>query len=350
MKIGFCTQPLSDLNNLRGVGVYTKNLKNAINSLEFADFELVEFTKDIPKSLDLIHYPFFDPFFLTLPIYKKHKTIVTIHDLMPIIFRRYFPSGLKGEIKWQIQKISLMGVEAIITDSKNSQKDIAKITGFSPDRIFPIHLAAGSDLKPADSDKKLQVVMNKYSLPQDYILYVGDVNWNKNVLGLLESMAMIIKKHPGLKLVFVGKTFLNNEIKEVSKIKQIATENNLTDCIRYLGFVDQKDLYTVYSLAKVTVLPSFYEGFGLPVLEALHCGCPVACANTSCLKEVGGDAVLYFDPYSTKEIANAVLTILNYSFSQRLSVSQKGQEWEKNFHWRKTAQETLNVYKKVFYD
>src|SRR4030066_391797 len=130
MKIALDISPLGSRHKFRGTGSYTQSLKNALIKY-FPQYEYISFIK-LPKkfkSADLIHFPYFDPFFLTLPMMRKLPTVVTVHDLIPLLFPQNFPAGFKGKIKWQIQKNILKRVNAVITDSESSKKDIVRLTG-----------------------------------------------------------------------------------------------------------------------------------------------------------------------------------------------------------------------------
>src|SRR5579872_4567433 len=127
MKVAFGTSPLTNDNKFRGSGYYVENLKNSIlkydKDIEYSFFNRIE---DIPDNIDLVHFPYFDPFFLTLPKFKKTKTIVTVYDLIPLIYPKFFPSGLKGKLRWMLQKKRLTNIDNIITISNASKKDLIK--------------------------------------------------------------------------------------------------------------------------------------------------------------------------------------------------------------------------------
>ncbi len=367
MKLAFNTTSLHNDNINRGTGTYTNLLLETLNKNKPSSLEIIEFTKEAPKETDIIHYPFFDPFFLTLPLIKSKPTVVTVHDLIPLKFPDKFPRGIRGEIKWQIQKYSLLQSQAIITDSKSSASDISSITGFAKDKIYTIPLAANKIYKQITDKAKLDSIKNKYKLPDNFILYVGDVNWNKNIKGLLGALEKIVTRHSGeeqsddsriknrfwtsqndeIKLVLVGKSFLNTTLPEVVDINKLIEQLDISSSVIKLGFVTEDDLAVIYNLAKVYVQPSFYEGFGLPVLEALSCSCSVTCSSTSSLPEVGGDAVLYFDPNNTEDMAEKISTILNYDTMTYHSRVKQGLAQAQKFSWEKTAQETIKVYEKI---
>src|SRR3989338_682568 len=152
MKIAVDVSPLSKSYNLlhkvRGTGFYIENLKRSLLSY-FPENEYIFFVRgeNIPKDVDLVHYPYFEPFFLTLPLKKTHKTVVTVHDLTPLVFKDKFPSGIKGGVRWAVQKRLLQMADAVITDSISSKKDIEKFTKISPSKIHVVYLAADEKFK-----------------------------------------------------------------------------------------------------------------------------------------------------------------------------------------------------------
>lgn len=345
MIIGIDISPLKTGHQFRGTGSYTDNLTQALKKYDPEnDYKFFTLQEKLPANLDLIHYPYFEPFFLTLPLKKLLPTIVTIHDLTPLVFPNHFPRGVKGEIKWQIQKRSLKGVAAVIVDSKNSQKDVTKYTSIPEEKIFVVYLAAGEEFRQLKPEELIKIKI-KYSLPEKFVLYIGDATWNKNVPGLVRAIQKI-----NLPLVLIGKKLAesdfdrrnpwNNDLLKVEKLTYGDKK------IFKLGFIPQEDLVGIYNLATVCVQPSFYEGFGLPVLEAMSCGCPVITSKGGSLPEVAGDAAFYIDPYDIDDMANGVGEIyFNTPVQERFR--KVGFLQAKKFSWKKTAEETVKVYKQV---
>jgi len=368
MKVAIDILPLKNANRYRGVGTYTNQLVESLKSLNIPNFsfQLIE-GGGITKDCDLIHYPFFDPFFLTLPLKKTKPTVVTIHDVIPLVFPEHFPAGIRGTIKFQIQKFSLRNVKAIITDSENSKNDLFKYLNYPKEKIFMVPLAPAEDFKVIKDKNLLKKIKERCQLPENFILYVGDVNYNKNVSGLIRAFAQIEHRTENiehrLKLVLVGKAFLDENLKETKAILQSiknlslrsrtlfltgARNNSLKfnkEVIR-LGWVPQEDLVGIYNLATVYCQPSFYEGFGLPVLEAMACGCPVVAANTSSLPEIYGEAAVRIDPYDINNMAEGIRKVIGDKVI-RNTLRKKGLKWVKNFSWDKVARKTYEVYQKV---
>ncbi len=347
MKIAIDISPLTSGHKVRGVGFYLENLKNSLLKY-FPDNDYVFFAagEKLPSKLNIIHFPYFEPFFLALPLYKKYKTVVTVHDLTPIVFPDAFPAGIKGRIKWQMQRFALRQTRRIITDSENSKKDIIKHVGAKPEKIDVVYLAAGEEFKVTKlSEQQKSKLRKKYGLPEEFALYVGDVTWNKNLPRLLDAMELT--KIP---LVMIGKNLVNKDYDrlnpwnhDLNRVNELSKDNK--NIVR-LGFVDTKDLVSIYNMASVFVMPSIYEGFGLPILEAMACGCPVVTTHGGSLREVAADAALIVDEYDLKSIASGVRKVFD-SQSLQNELRKKGFENASKFSWKKTAKQTNEVYKKA---
>ncbi len=183
MKIAIDVSPLESGHAIRGVGFYLSNLKKSLLHY-YPENEYVFFKADqsLDESVDLVHYPYFDPFSLTLPFFKKNKTVVTVHDLIPIIFPKHFSAGIKGNLRWHIQKYMLAQTDGIIAISETTKKDILKITEIDKNKIAVTYLAAGDEFHGIRNQESIiKEVKSKYNLPEKFALYVGDVTWNKNI-------------------------------------------------------------------------------------------------------------------------------------------------------------------------
>lgn len=349
MKIGFNISPLTNENNVRGVGVYTKNLLE--NLKKDKKIEVIEFTDKLNQKVDLIHYPWFDLFFNTLPIKKICPTVVTIHDVMPLVFSKFYPTGVKGKIKLQLQKLSLKSCSAIITDSQTSKSDIHKFLKIPQQEISVIALAADKKFKKLSSKQKLQV-KRKLNLPDKFLLYVGDVNFVKNTPFLIREFLKLRTNNQfaDISLVLIGKSFTKKiesfhpELKSLIETKKLIDEEG--EKIEALGYLETDDLVGVYNLATAYIQPSLYEGFGLPILEAMAAGCPVISSESGSLKEVGKDAVIYFNPVADGELSSAIVKLLS-SDTLRKELINRGLERAKDYSWEETTKQTIEVYAKV---
>ncbi len=349
MNIAIDVSPLKSGNFLqhrvRGTGFYVENLKNSLLKY-FPDNNYTFFSnkEKLPNNIDLVHYPYFEPFFLTLPFSYKHKTIITIHDLTPLVFPSFFPKGLKGNIKWQIQKLRAGKADAIITDSQSSKRDIIKFTGISKDKIDVVYLAAEDVFKPETNMLLRRRMRVKYKLPQKFVLYVGDVTWNKNLPRLVAAT-----QKNNIPLVMVGGALINKDVdlnnpwnKDLVQVRKLTNDDK--NIIR-LGFISKEELVLIYNMAYVFVMPSLYEGFGLPILEAMKCGCPVVTSKEGSIPEVAGDAGLYVNAYDINDIALGIITMYQ-SEKIRKEYSLRGLTQAKKFSWKKTATETIKTYEK----
>lgn len=342
MEIAIDITPLYNRHKMRGTGAYTRLLIEALQKYENQNtYTFFTRGQNVSKTAALVHYPYFDPFFLTLPWLKPKPTVVTVHDLIPLVYPAQFPPGLRGKFKWQIQRWSLTGATMIIADSLASAKDIKNLVKVSQTKLRVIYLAPGKIFKKITQSEALNKIHKKYNLPTGYILYVGDLNWNKNIEGLVRAIAVLRAK-----LVLVGKTFLDLQTHETRQLNYLIRSLNLEDRVLRVGFVPEEDLVGMYNLASVYVQPSFIEGFGLPVLEAMACGCPTVVANIASLAEIAGPSLL-INPYDFKELARAINKILNYSSSERNDFLRKCLAWSAKFSWKKTAKATAEVYEKV---
>lgn len=348
MRIAFDITPLESGHRLRGVGAYTRLLFDALHDFQgIHDFVFFHHGEQIPPDADLVHYPYFDPFFLTLPLIRSKPTVVTVHDLIPIGFPEHFLRGIRGQAKWLIQRQSLRGVNAVITDSLASKKDIINFTGIHRDKIHVVYLAAAKIFRPIKEMETLASIRNKYSLPRRFVLYVGDVNWNKNIPSLIRAFSKLNQsQEERIALVLVGQAFTDDQLRETLEINSLIDHLNLNHEVHKLGLVADVDLAAIYSLATVYVQPSFAEGFGLPVLEALSCACPVVSSNASSLAEIAGPAIKT-NPYSTGDLTQKIEAALNMTKVKRLQLIDKGLEWVKRFTLEKTIKDTIKVYEKV---
>lgn len=343
MKIALVNPPIAGHVG-RGTGVYTQSLFDSICKNKDIEISQVN-TRDDFRKFDLVHFPYFDPFFLTLPLLRNYKNIVTVHDLIPIAFPDFFPKGIRGKVKWQIQKLSLERSDAILTDSIASKKDIEKFTSIKPEKIHVIPLGVGEEFKIVKSEKVLDIVKQKFNLPDNFILHAGDVNPNKNILGLIRAFYLLTKSFKNLSLVLTGKGFAVDTV-QLREINNLITDLELGDSILKLGFISTDELAVLYNLAKVYIQPSFAEGFGLPVLEAMACGCPTVVSNITSLTELTENASVLFDPNKDDEIAKGIFEILN-NRDKKDKIVKKGLERVKDFSWDKCARETIKIYRSV---
>lgn len=352
MKVAVNVFPLHSAHKGRGIGYYTRNLLK--NLQKDQELEILEFSKlSQLKAVDVIHYPWFDFFFHTLPIRKRFPTVVTVHDTTPLIFPRHYPVGIRGKINFLLQKISLRGCKFIISDSESSKKDIIKYFKINEKKIKVVPLSADTRFKQLP-DTDLLRIKRKYHLPDKFLLYVGDVNWVKNLPFLIRGFKELLEsEHKSLGLVLVGGVFLKDvanidhpELESLKRVNRMILEYNLKDRVLKPGYIDDEELAAFYNLATIYVQPSFYEGFGLSLLQAFSCGTPVVSSDRGSLKEVGGNAAVYFDPTNLSRFKLIVSEILKDK-SLQTKLSNLGLKQASKFSWEKTVQKTKLVYEKA---
>ncbi len=343
MKIGIDISPLFSGHKVRGVGSYVSLLKENIEKFDPKN-SYTFFKGKAPEELDVVHYPYFDPFFPVMPFQKRTKTVVTVHDLIPIKFKKYFPSGIKGALRWQYNKRLLKSADRIIVDSVASKNDVIDLVGVKKELIDVVYLGVDSIYKKMSvSENDRSLISGKYDLPKNFFLYVGDVTWNKNLPRIIESA-----KKADVHLLLVGKALVGKNFERDNpwnrdKVKVVDLIERDTK-ISALGFVSDEDLLTLYNLAEGLLMPSLYEGFGLPVLEAMSTGCPVITSRLGSLPEVGGDAVLYTDAESIDSIAQEIDNLyLNKKLQNELS--EKGLERARKFSVERMMKNIARCYR-----
>lgn len=331
-------------HNLRGTGVYTTCLYQTLTQRNDLSVGLVPYGGEL-KGYDVVHYPYFDPFYLTLPLIKTKPTIVTVHDLIPFRFPRFFPKGIRGNLKWKTQQLSLLGAKALITDSFFSKSDIESYTSFPSHRIHVVPLGVSADFFQLKEENVKMKIRKKYNLPEQFCLFVGDVNYNKNVPELLIIFHKLLEKLPDLHLVLVGKGFLA-DTPELNRILKLIDQLEMKERVYRLHELQIADLRGIYNLAAVYIQPSLAEGFGLTVLEAMACGCPVIVNNFSSLSEIVTDMNSLVNIHNHKEVVGKVSKILD-SKEIRTEMIKQGIDECKKYTWEKCAEKTSEIYKQV---
>ncbi|MDP2873691.1 MAG: glycosyltransferase family 1 protein [bacterium] len=291
---------------------------------------------------DLVHFPHFN-----VPLLYFGKYVVTIHDLVKHEWHQQSSttkSPLIYFLKHQVYKV-VMGLAVrratkIIVPSLFVKQKLISYFHLNPDKIA-VTYEAGSLAEEAslsEEERKKALTSGKYNLPKPFILYVGNAYPYKNLPTLFAAVKLVNEKRP-LQLAVVGArgVFLD-------RLRKEAEEQGSLPFLNFLGYVSDSDLANLYQEATAFVLPSFSEGFGLTVVEAMGLSCPVIAANASCLPEVCDDAALYFNPWEPKDLAEKILQVLDDSFLAN-DLREKGRKRFATFSWKKMAEETLIVYK-----
>ena len=274
---------------------------------------------------------------LLMPL-RRVPSVLTVHDL---IFH-LFPQHHKRLNYWYLSKAMPLfcdRADAIIAVSEASKRDIVRCYGVPGHKVTVVHEAAAPHFRPP-SAASVEAARRRYGLPEQYILHVGTIEPRKNLVRLVDAVRQVRARLPAIGLVVVGKRgWLYRDF-----FQQLA--DLPPEAVTVPGYVPDEDLPSVYGGAALCAVPSLYEGFGLPILEAMACGTPVACSRTSSLPEIGGEAPAYFDPTDTDAMAEAMRRVLMDQQLQR-EMSEIGLAQAARFSWERAAQETMKVYDRV---
>ena len=322
---------------------------SGLDILEESEFKLIEHYREfywqevfIPEALvkeniSLYHVPQNG---IGLPKAKVSKYVVTIHDLIPYVYPETTGKGYLKKFLGEMPYI-IDNSDQIITVSEWSKNDIIRFFNVPEERITVIYEAAEPHFMPLDKSKAKAFLAKKYGITKPFLLYLGGYSPRKNVAGLINAFAKIAAEDPEIVLCLPGKRDKEQENSEI-----LVEALNLEDRIKFIGFVPNEDLPLLYSAAEIFIYPSFYEGFGLPPLEAMACGTAVLCSDTSCLPEISGKDGVYFSPYNTIEMAEKIWKVLKNE-DLRLKLAKQGLKHSQKFSWEKAARETIAVYNKV---
>ncbi|MBN1935679.1 MAG: glycosyltransferase family 4 protein [Anaerolineae bacterium] len=287
------------------------------------------------RNIDIIHWTDFIP-----PLYNRRPSVITVHDLAFLLYPHFLTrdsAKYYGLIDQAVRR-----ADHIIAVSEATKRDLVRLTGTPPKKITVIYEAAESIYFPVQDRDALDDICNKHCLPEQYILFVGTVEPRKNLKTLVRAFDMLRSNYKAeAHLVIAGKPGWLYE-----DVDQLVEELGLQNKIHFLGRVPTADLPLLYNAAQMLVLPSFYEGFGLPPLEAMACGIPVIVSNTSAMPEVVGDAALRVEPGDVEGFAVAMNRLLSET-DLRADMVDKGRKRAKRFSWDRAAQETLEVYQKL---
>ncbi len=282
--------------------------------------------------IDLFH----SPNFILPPTRQSTKTLLTVHDLS---FIRY-PQGAVGKLRRWLEKVvprSLARAHHVLADSESTKQDLIDIFSTPADQITVIGAGVEPRFQPITDTPILDAVAQRYLLPKKFILGLGTLEPRKNFTGLIDAFSQSKVQETHHLVIAGGKGWLYDDI-------FAAAENSpVTGRIHLIGFVADDDLPALYSLADVFAFPSHYEGFGIPVIEAMACGTPVVCANNSSLPEVAGQSAVQVTATDTTELSDAIYC-LAIDNSLRESATGKGFEQAKTFNWRVAAHRLLDVY------
>jgi glycosyltransferase involved in cell wall biosynthesis len=288
---------------------------------------------------DLIHVQY------TAPLLARTPIVVTVHDVSFIEHPEYFTAIRRSQLRLTVGQ-TVKRAARILTVSEFSRDAILRAYNIAPAKIRVIPNAANPEFRVIGRERAQKAVSERLHFDNPFIFSVGDLQPRKNQIGLIAAFSKLIAECPHLKhhLVLTGK-----ETWFTPKVIEAARSCGFASRIHFTGFVSDPDLLELYNACDCFVFPSFYEGFGLPILEAMACGRAVACSNTSSMPEVADGAGLLFDPHQTGEITRALKDILLDS-ELRGRLERLGMQRAAGFTWKKSARATLDVYKEVVND
>ena len=291
------------------------------------------------EKFDLIHYPHFNS-----PIFFTKRSICTIHDLTPFYF-----DGHRMKSPWRrwahrlVFRSTIAKASTILTVSEATKEELIKKFNVPKNKIRVTYEGVDERFKVIDNNVIIKEALDKYGITSPFILYVGAWRNHKNLERLVEAFDLIKEKHPSeLQLVLAG-----TEDPNYPNIRQKINLAKFKHDIITPGYIESQDLPLLYNAAKMFVLPSFIEGFGLVAIEAQKCGCPVIASNTTSLPEVLGDSALFFNPENTLDLAEQIRVLLNVT-TKAEELRQLGLQNVARFSWEQLARETYQSYQKIF--
>lgn len=275
---------------------------------------------------------------LPLNIRKSRiKSIVTIHDLIFLRFPQYYHLIDRKIYTYKFRK-ACENADKIIAISECTKRDIIRYFDISEDKIEVVYQGCDTSFTHAVPDEKKREIRSKYQLPEHYILNVGSIEERKNILAAVQALPML---SADIHLVIVGRRTDYTE-----KVEQYIKKNKLTERVHIISNVPFDDLPAFYQSAEIFVYPSRFEGFGIPIIEALYSGIPVVAATGSCLEEAGGPESIYVNPDDIAGMADAFKQIYSNS-DKRKNMVEKGREFAKQFSEKQQSEEIINIYKKL---
>ena len=286
--------------------------------------------------VDVFHSPDF-----VLPPQRRGARLLTVHDLT---FMRY-PEGATPELRRYLNAVvprSVRRADLVLADSESTKRDLAELLDVPPEKVRVVYAGVEPRFRPSFDDELLRQVARRYDLDPPFILTVGTLEPRKNLQRLFAAYALLRQRmHFAPRLVVVGATgWLTGCIFAALE------ESGIKEHVQFTGYVADEDLPAVYNLACLFVFPSLYEGFGLPPLEAMACGAPVACSHAPSLPEVVGDAALTFEPTDVEAMADAMLRLLTDS-EMRADLIVRGRDRATHFTWTAAATNLLAAYREV---
>ncbi len=309
-------------------------------------FEQISLPKVAQRDrVDVLHVPYWGS-----ALVRRVPTVVTVHDLIPMLLLAYRGGPLVRTYTRLVAE-GARRADMVLTDSLASRRDIRRYLKVPRERVRAVPLAVDSMYRRVEDPERLTYVREKYRLPERFLLYLGGFDQRKNITTLIQAYAALVYAGNGAEgkgpavdvpLVVAGR-LPSRDTRFFPNPRKIVRAFGIESHVRFIGWVDEEDKPVLYTLAEALVFPSLYEGFGLPVLEAMACGTPVIAANAASLPELVGDAGLLVAPRDAEGLAEAMLRVLQDA-DLRATLSRKAQEKARRFTWDEVARATLDAY------
>ncbi len=269
---------------------------------------------------------------------RSFRTVITVHDMVYHLFPQFTQPHMLKALARDLPRHAERA-DVVVTDSESTRRDVVGVLGVRPERVRVVPLAASPEFVPVTDDAARRAIRVKYALPERFVLFVGTLEPRKNLLTLFAAVEKLAAAGLPHKLVLVGATGWKSA-REQDRLNDLKARG----LAAHLGYVVDADLPAIYSCADAFAFPSWYEGFGIPPLEAMACGVPVVTSNTSSLPEVCGDAAEYFDPNSAEELFEKLRAVLTDPIRQA-ELRDRGFRQAARFSWDRTADELLRLFR-----
>ena len=290
------------------------------------------------QKLDILHVPAF-----AIPLFRNvaRQIVVTVHDLIGVLF----PENLSPVSRFYWSKwlpFVNRNADLVIADSECTKSDIIRFMKLDPKKIRVVPLAADERFEVQKNEREILDVCLKYSVQRPFIFFLGNVEPRKNLPRLIHAFKQLKRKEKiGHQLVIGGSRSWH-----YPELAQSLMSSGVAEYIKFIDYVDENDIVALYQASDLFVFPSLYEGFGLPILEAMACGIPVITSHISSIPEVGGNAVYYVNPHNEDELAKAIQHVLS-DRNLWQDLKRRGFERVRQFSWKRTAEKTRQVFKEV---
>jgi glycosyltransferase involved in cell wall biosynthesis len=319
-----------------------KNVKKVlVNAPHYSFREQTKFLRALNREhLDLMHFTHFNA-----PVFYRRPSVVTIHDLT----LHFYPGKKKASFLHRMAysltlKTAVKKAKKVITISENTKKDLHKLLKIASEKVAVIYEGVDEKFKILADPQLTKDIKKKYKLDKQYLLYTGVWRCHKNLPNLIEAFHILKTEYDfdGY-LVITGR----HDPLYAPEIMEKAVSLNLDDDVIFTGLVEEDELVPLYNGALAYVFPSLYEGFGLPPLEAMQCGIPVAASRASCLPEICGENnAVFFDPNDPNDMAEKIFRVVSEK-SLREQLIKNGLEHAKKFSWEKMAGQTMLIYRQI---